>query len=77
MQPTIFHSFSHKPVDEGSLGIHQVELVVESLPGSFDCGGVGKTTNSSVNLGQVTSRYSSGGLVIDADLSNIIYKNLI
>ena len=29
----LLHTFSHVPVDEGPLGVHQVELVVQPGPG--------------------------------------------
>ena len=55
-------------MDEGSLGVHQIELVVESLPGGTDGGGVGETTNSSVDLCQVSAWYSGRWLVVDSNL---------
>ena len=55
-------------MDEGSLGVHEVKLMVKSGPGLSDGGGVGQHTDSSLYLSQVTSRYSSGRLVVDANL---------
>jgi hypothetical protein len=68
------------PVDEGSLGVEQVELVVESGPGSSDavirrrraafysrCG-VGQHTQGSRDLGEITSGDKCGGLIADTEL---------
>merc|ERR1712176_627548 len=37
---TFFHTFTNIPVNESSLGVHQVELVVKSGPSFSDCCGV-------------------------------------
>ena len=38
------------PVDEGPLGVHQVELVVEPGPGLAHCGRVGQGTHRPLHL---------------------------
>merc|ERR1719219_2792863 len=58
------------PVDEGSLGVHQVELVVQPGPGLGDGGGVGEHADSSGGLGQITSRNDSWWLVVDTNLES-------
>lgn len=39
---TFLHTLTNVPVDEGTLGVHEVELVVESRPGLGDGRGVGQ-----------------------------------
>ena len=56
------------PVDEGPLGVHQVELVVQPGPGLGNGRGVGEHTDRSLDLGQVTTRHRGGGLVVDTNL---------
>ena len=56
------------PVDEGPLGVHQVELVVEPGPGLGDGRGIGKHTDSTRHLGQITAGHSRRGLIVDAHL---------
>ena len=55
-------------MDEGTLGVHQIELVIETSPGLGNGCGVGQHAHGTLHLGQVTSRHHSGGLVVDADL---------
>ena len=57
------------PVDEGPLGVHHVELVVESGPGFGDGRGVAQHAAGALNLGQVTSGNSRRRLIIYADLN--------
>merc|ERR1719461_123835 len=65
---SLLHALPDVPVDEGPLGVHQVELVVQPGPGLGDCGGVGEHADGSLDLGQVGSRDHGGRLVVDADL---------
>ena len=65
---SLLHTLSHVPVDEGTLGVHQVELVVETSPGLGDGSSVGQHAHCALHLGQVTSRNDGGRLVVDADL---------
>ena len=39
---TFLHTLTNVPVNEGTLGVHEVELVVESGPGLGDGSGVGQ-----------------------------------
>ncbi|KAA8579443.1 hypothetical protein FQN60_006536 [Etheostoma spectabile] len=64
----LLHPLSHVPVDEGPLGVHQVELVVEASPGLGDGGGVAQHAHGPLHLGQVSSRNHGGRLVVDAHL---------
>merc|ERR1712154_584531 len=66
----LLHALSDVPVDEGSLGVHQVELVVQPGPGLGDGGGVGEHADGSLDLGKVSARDDGGRLVVDADLES-------
>jgi len=57
-------------VDEGSLGVHEVELVVESGEDFGDGGGVGNHADGSHDFGEVTSGDDGGRLVVDSDLES-------
>lgn len=57
-------------MDEGSLGVHKIELVVESAEDFSNGGRVGDHAHSSHDLGQVTSGNNSGGLIVDSDLES-------
>merc|ERR1740115_280240 len=63
-----FHTFTDVPVHKGTLGVHEVELVVKSGPCFGDGGGVGKHADGTLNLGQVTAWDDGWRLVVDADL---------
>jgi hypothetical protein len=65
---SLLHTLSDVPVDESTLGVHQVELVVETGPGLGNGGGVGQHAHSTLHLGQVTSGHDGGWLVVDTDL---------
>jgi hypothetical protein len=65
---TFLHTLTDVPVDEGTLGIHEIELVVKTSPGLGDGGGVGKHAHGTLNLGEVTTRDDGRGLVVDTDL---------
>lgn len=62
----IFKAYS--PVNESTLGIHQVELVIQTSPGFSDGRGVGQHAHCSLHLCQITSWHDSRGLVVDTDL---------
>jgi len=55
-------------VDEGSLSVHQVELVIDSGEHFSNSSGVGDHANSSHDLGQVTTWGDGGWLVVDTSL---------
>ena len=56
------------PVDESSLGVHEIKLVVKSGPGFSNGRRVAQHAHRSLDLGEVTPGYNGGGLVVDADL---------
>ena len=65
---SLFHTFTDIPVNEGSLGVHEIELVVKSSPGLGDGGGVAQHADSSLDLGQISAWNDGWWLVIDTDL---------
>lgn len=65
---TFLHTLTDVPVDEGSLGIHQVEFVVKSGEDFSDGGGVGNHAHGSHDLGKITSGDDCWGLIVDSDL---------
>ena len=65
---SLFHTLSDVPVDESTLGVHQVELMVESSPGLSNSCGVAQHAHGTLYLGQVTAGYNSWWLVVDSDL---------
>jgi len=65
---SLLHTLTNVPVDKGSLGVHQVKLVVKSGPGLSDGSGVGQHAHGPLDLGEVTSGDNGGWLVVDADL---------
>ena len=65
---TLFHTLSDVPVDESSLGVHQVKLMIKTSPGLGDGGGVAQHAHGTLYLGQITSGYDSWWLVVDTDL---------
>lgn len=64
----LLHTLGHVPVNKGSLGVHEVELGVKSLPGLGNGGGVTQHAHGSVNLGHVTLRNVLRRLVADTNL---------
>jgi len=65
---SLFHTLSDVPMDESSLGVHQVELVIKTSPGLGDGSGVAQHAHGTLDLGQITTWYNSWWLVVDSDL---------
>ena len=55
-------------MDEGSLGVHEIELVIDSGEDLSDGGGVGDHADSSHDLGKITSWNDGWWLVVDTAL---------
>ena len=55
-------------MDEGTLGVHKIELVVDTRKHLGDGGGVADHAASSHHLGQVATRDHGGRLIIDTTL---------
>merc|ERR1711981_222471 len=65
---TFLHTFTDVPMDEGSLGVHKIELMINPGEHLSDGGGVGDHAHGSHDLGEVTSGNDSGRLVVDTTL---------
>merc|ERR1712121_319838 len=65
---SFFHTLTDIPVDEGTFGVHKIELVIKTGPGLGDGSGVGQHAHGTLDLGQITSRHNSWWLVVDTDL---------
>merc|ERR1719431_1367878 len=65
---SLLHSLPNIPMDEGSLGVHQVKLMVQSSPGLRDGGSVGEHTYSPLHLCKISARDDGGGLIVDPNL---------
>ena len=55
-------------MDESSLGIHEIELVVKARENLCDGGGVGDHAHCALDLGEVSARHHGGWLVVDTAL---------
>mmetsp|Transcript_13339 Transcript_13339/g.19237 ORF Transcript_13339/g.19237 Transcript_13339/m.19237 type:complete len:474 (-) Transcript_13339:76-1497(-) len=62
------HAFTDVPVDERTLGVHEVELVVDAGQSLGDSGRVGNHAASAHDLGEVASGDDGRGLVVDTAL---------
>merc|ERR1719326_366234 len=65
---SLFHTLSDVPMDEGSLGVHEIEFVIDSGEDLSDGSGVGDHADGSHDLGEITTGNNSGGLVVDTAL---------
>ena len=55
-------------MDEGTLGVHKIELVINTGEDFSDGGGVGDHANSTLNLSEITTWNNGGRLVVDTAL---------
>merc|ERR1719322_559675 len=67
---SLLHTLSNIPVNKGSLGVHQIKLVIQPGPGLSNGGGVGKHTDSSLDLGKISARNHSWRLIVDTNLKS-------
>jgi hypothetical protein len=65
---TFFHTLSDVPVNEGTLGVHKVELVVEAGEDFGNGGRVGDHADGALHLGKVATRDNGRRLVVDTAL---------
>merc|ERR1719310_1234092 len=65
---TFFHTLTDVPMDEGSLGVHEIEFVINSGEDFSDGSGVGDHADGSHDLGEITTGDNSGGLVVNTAL---------
>jgi len=65
---SLFHTFTDVPVDEGTLGVHKIELVVNAGKSLGDGSGVGNHAHSTLDTGKITTGHNGRGLVVDSAL---------
>ena len=65
---TFLHTLTDVPVDEGTLGVEEIELVVKPAPRGRDGGRVGEHAQRASNLGKITARDVRRGLVANTEL---------
>merc|ERR1719240_1444891 len=64
----LLHTLTDVPVDEGTLRVHKVELVVDAREDLGDRGGVADHAHRPLHLGEVTTRDHRRRLVVDPAL---------
>mmetsp|Transcript_36675 Transcript_36675/g.35455 ORF Transcript_36675/g.35455 Transcript_36675/m.35455 type:complete len:459 (+) Transcript_36675:54-1430(+) len=65
---SFLHTLSDVPMHEGSLGVHEIELVIDSREHLSNGGGVGDHADGSHDLGEISSWDDGGRLVVDSAL---------
>jgi len=65
---TFFHTFTDVPMDEGSLGVHKIEFMINSGEDLSDGSGVGDHASGSHDLGEITTWNDGWWLVVDTAL---------
>merc|ERR1712230_329638 len=65
---TFLHTLTDVPVHEGTLGVHEVELVVNAGESLGHSGRVGNHCAGAHDLGEIATRHHGGWLVVDAAL---------
>merc|ERR1711903_321705 len=63
---SFLHTLADIPVDEGALGVHEIELVVDTREYLSNGCGVADHTDCTHDLGKITTRDDGWWLVIDA-----------
>jgi len=67
---SFLHALSNVPMDESSLGVHEIELVINSGEDFSDGSGVGNHADSSHDLGEVTTWNNGWWLIVDSALES-------
>lgn len=67
---SLFHTLSDVPVDESTLGVHEIELVVDAGESLGNGGGVGNHANGTGNLGHIATGDRLGSFVVDSALES-------
>merc|ERR1719273_2382970 len=65
---TFLHTLTDVPMDESTLGVHEIEFVIDSGEDLSDGSGVGDHADGAHDLGEITTGHNSGGLVVDTAL---------
>merc|ERR1719461_35777 len=55
-------------MDESTLGVHKIELMIQTGPGLGDGSGVAQHADGTLYLGEITTWDNGGWLVVDTDL---------
>jgi len=67
---TFLHTLTDVPVDEGTLGVHKIELVVNTGKSLGDGSGVGHHAHGTLDAGKISTGDNGRGLVVDAALES-------
>merc|ERR1712060_679322 len=65
---TFLHTLTDVPMDEGTLGVHKIELMIDAGEDLSDSSGVGDHADSPHDLGQITTGNDGRRLVVDTTL---------
>merc|ERR1711865_822155 len=65
---TLFHTLPDIPMDEGTLGVHEIKFVVDAREDFSNGSGVADHAASTHDLGQVTTWHHCWWLVVDTTL---------
>jgi hypothetical protein len=65
---SLLHTLSDVPMDEGTLGVHKIELVVNTGKSLGDGSGVGHHAHSALHAGKISTGDNGRGLVVDSAL---------
>ena len=64
----LLHTLRNIPMDEGTLGEHQVEVLVSAAPNLSDGSGVGDHEAGTLDLSKIAAWDDSGWLIVDTNL---------
>mmetsp|Transcript_21448 Transcript_21448/g.38928 ORF Transcript_21448/g.38928 Transcript_21448/m.38928 type:complete len:259 (+) Transcript_21448:17-793(+) len=65
-----FHAFTDIPMNKGTLGVHQVKLVVNTRKSLGNCGCVGNHADSTLDIGKIATGNDGRRLVVDSALES-------
>merc|ERR1739846_109565 len=64
---SFFHTFSNIPVNESTLSIHKIKLMIQTCPSFSNSSGVRQHANSTLHLGKVSSWNNGWWLIVDTN----------
>ena len=64
----LLHSFSDIPVHKGTLGVHEIELVVDTRESLGNGGGVGNHAHGTLDTSEISCGHDGWRLVVDTAL---------
>mmetsp|Transcript_7267 Transcript_7267/g.13207 ORF Transcript_7267/g.13207 Transcript_7267/m.13207 type:complete len:248 (-) Transcript_7267:796-1539(-) len=65
---TLLHTLSNIPMDEGTLCVHEIELVINTTESLSNGRRVGNHTDGALHTGKISSGNHSGRLIVDSTL---------